>query len=327
MSGQFERLDFREVGRMSYGVMSLSPIKLARENTVWHGMRERERPREPSCWGSDNTIFLRPGRTTPRSISFSLAARMRPATLGFRPGHGRSPAKHPRGHPAMTKTITSKLVEAFALCPRKAFLLMTGVTASPGPHDYEVVIREQAEVNKKAHRARLAEGAEVAPFGGLAEMATGREIVSDADLTADGLHACCDFLTKVIESSRLGRFSYEPVKVIGTFRASRQDISCAGLRGSRPRRSAEPAAVFGHACSARRPPRQGEASRQVQGGAADRRCPAGLGGQLGWRRSTGCAEQALPELPVPRRLPAAGGEGGQPEPAGPDDAEADAEVS
>jgi hypothetical protein len=31
----------------------------------------------------------------------------------------------------MTKTITSDLVEAYSLCPRKAFLLMTGGHRTP----------------------------------------------------------------------------------------------------------------------------------------------------------------------------------------------------
>jgi predicted RecB family nuclease len=124
----------------------------------------------------------------------------------------------------MRDKISSELIEAFSLCPRKAFLLMTGATANPGPHDYEVVIREQSEANRQAHRSRLAEWGGVVSFGGLSEMAAGREIVADADLTADGLQACCGFLTKVDESTRLGRFSYEPVKLIGTRRASRPDI-------------------------------------------------------------------------------------------------------
>src|SRR5258707_14807784 len=122
---------------------------------------------------------------------------------------------------AMRHKISSELIEAFSLCPRKAFLLMTGATAGPRRHGYEMVIREQAEANCQAHRARLAEGGEVVPFGGPAEMVAGREIVADADLTADGLQARCDFLMKVTEPSRFGRFSYEPVKVIGTCRATR----------------------------------------------------------------------------------------------------------
>ena len=94
-----------------------------------------------------------------------------------------------------------------------------------------MVIREQAEANRQAHRSRLAEGGEVVPFSGPSEMAAGREIVADADLTADGLHARCDFLTKVNEPSRLGRFSYEPVKVIGTCRASRPDTLGLAYQG------------------------------------------------------------------------------------------------
>jgi predicted RecB family nuclease len=131
----------------------------------------------------------------------------------------------------MRHKISSELIEAFSLCPRKAFLLMTGATASPGPHDYEMLIREQAEANRRVHRARLAEGGEVVPFGGPAEMAAGREIVADADLTADGLQARCDFLMKVTEPSRFGRFSYEPVKVIGTCRASRPDTLGLAYQG------------------------------------------------------------------------------------------------
>jgi predicted RecB family nuclease len=131
----------------------------------------------------------------------------------------------------MRDKISSELIEAFSLCPRKAFLLMTGATASPGPHDYEVVIREQSEANRQARRSRLAEGGGVVPFGGLSEMAAGRKVVADVDLTADGLQACCDFLTKVNESSRLGRFSYEPVKVIGTRRASRPDTLGLAYQG------------------------------------------------------------------------------------------------
>ena len=54
----------------------------------------------------------------------------------------------------MPVPVTSDLVEAYSLCPRKAFLLLTGAEASPGPHDYEVVVHEQAEANRRAHRVR-----------------------------------------------------------------------------------------------------------------------------------------------------------------------------
>ena len=106
--------------------------------------------------------------------------------------------------------ITLHIVEGYSLCPRKAFLLMTGAMVSPGPHDYEVVIREQAEANRQAHHDRLAKGREVVPFAGPAEMAAGREIVADANLTAGGLHAQCDFLTKVNEPSPIQSTALNP---------------------------------------------------------------------------------------------------------------------
>ncbi len=118
--------------------------------------------------------------------------------------------------------ITLDIFEAYPLCPRKAFLLQRGEPVGV-PHEYARIIEEQEAANRQAHRARLAEGGVVVPFGGPAEMAAGWEIVADADLSADGLHARCDFLTKLPERSRFRRFSYEPVKVIGSCRASRPD--------------------------------------------------------------------------------------------------------
>src|SRR5262249_60683055 len=81
-----------------------------------------------------------------------------------------------------------------------------------------------AEATRHTHRARLAETSPVVLLESQDALVAGREVLADADLTADGLHARCDFLTKVNESSRLGRFSYVAVKGIGTCRASRADV-------------------------------------------------------------------------------------------------------
>lgn len=133
---------------------------------------------------------------------------------------------------AMAITITTDHVEAYSLCPRKAFLLMSGAAADPGPHDYEVVVVEQAESGRRAHRLRLAGEAGVAPFGGTGDLAAGREAFADAGLEAGGQQARCDFLARVDEPSGLGRFGYEPVKAIGTRRAAKHDavgLAHAGL--------------------------------------------------------------------------------------------------
>lgn len=126
--------------------------------------------------------------------------------------------------------ITLDIVEAYSFCPRKAFLLQKDEAAGV-PHEYTRIIEEQEMTNRQAHRARLAKAGEVVSFGGPAEMASGREIVADAELTVDGLHARCDFLVKVTEPSRFGRFSYEPVRVIGSYRVSRPDALGLAYQG------------------------------------------------------------------------------------------------
>src|SRR5437879_5104862 len=113
----------------------------------------------------------------------------------------------------MKQTITSDLVEAYSQCPRKAFLMMAGV-ANPGAHEYVQITDEQAAANRQAYRVKLGQ-AETFPLGGVADLNTGPKVIADAELATEGLYARCDFLMKLHESSRLGRFSYEPVKVIG----------------------------------------------------------------------------------------------------------------
>jgi predicted RecB family nuclease len=123
----------------------------------------------------------------------------------------------------MTRTITTDLLEAYSLCPRKAFLLMVG-ESNPDLHEYVRMTDEEAAANRLALRASLEEAGELQPCGGTTDLGTGPKVVADVELAADGLHARCDFLTKVNEPSRLGKFGYEPVKVIGTCRAATTDI-------------------------------------------------------------------------------------------------------
>jgi predicted RecB family nuclease len=130
----------------------------------------------------------------------------------------------------MSKTITSNLVEAYSLCPRKAFLLMAG-EPNPGPHEHVRIAEEQAEANRQAHRLRLGAATQVIPFGGQDDLAAGRTVLADAELAADGLQARCDFLAKVDEPSRLGKHGYEPVVVLGTCRAARSDTVGLAYRG------------------------------------------------------------------------------------------------
>jgi len=122
----------------------------------------------------------------------------------------------------MTHTITSELIEAYSLCPRKAFLYMTG-EPNQGPHEYVRLIEEQAAVNKQTCRTNYEVASEL-PTAGAADLKVGAKVVADAVLEVDELYTRCDFLMKVSETSLLGRFSYEPVKVIGTRHPSRIDV-------------------------------------------------------------------------------------------------------
>ncbi len=130
----------------------------------------------------------------------------------------------------MTRTITADLVEAYSLCPRKAFLLMAG-EPNPGPHEYVRMIDEQTAANRQVHRASLEKAGELPPGGGVAGLSAGPKVAAETELVADDLHAHFDFLTKVNEPSRLGKFSYEPVKVIGTCRSYRPDTLGLAYQG------------------------------------------------------------------------------------------------
>jgi predicted RecB family nuclease len=129
----------------------------------------------------------------------------------------------------MTQLITSDLVEAYSQCPRKAFLMMTGVS-NPGAHESVRINDEQAAANRQAHRAKLKQVKDFEPEGA-ANLNSGPEVIADAELATGELLARYDFLRKVHELSRFGRFSYEPVKVIGAFKASRPDTIGLAYQG------------------------------------------------------------------------------------------------
>ena len=121
-------------------------------------------------------------------ISSPAAAWMPRTYLKFANGPWkRSPAKPVQDYQAMKQTITSDLVEAYSLCPRKAFLMMTGV-ANPGKHEYVRITDEQAAANRQTHRASLGQ-AEDFPPGGVADLSTGPNVIADAGAAAPAASA------------------------------------------------------------------------------------------------------------------------------------------
>ena len=105
----------------------------------------------------------------------------------------------------MPRPITSEIVEAYAHCPRKAFLLLRGGQEA-APHEYQQIIDEQEAAARQVHRVRLeAEGAIAAR--GPEDLAAGPKVVLDAVLTAGGHEARCDALRKVRADSAFGHFA------------------------------------------------------------------------------------------------------------------------
>src|SRR5438270_4578641 len=96
-----------------------------------------------------------------------------------------SPAKPVQDRQAMKQIVTTDLVEAYSLCPRKAFLLMAG-EPNAGPHEYVRMTDEQAAASKQARRAILEEAGELPPGGAVDDLSTGSKVVADAELAIDG---------------------------------------------------------------------------------------------------------------------------------------------
>jgi predicted RecB family nuclease len=119
----------------------------------------------------------------------------------------------------MQDPITPEIVEAYAQCPRKAFLLLRGGQEAV-PHEYERIIDEQEAANREGYRARQAAEAGGVPAHGPDDLA-GQKILFDVPFAVDGLQARCDALRRVRADSASGGFAYEPVKVVGTGRVGR----------------------------------------------------------------------------------------------------------
>lgn len=115
--------------------------------------------------------------------------------------------------------ISSSIVRAYSLCPRKAFLLLYPDTSqsTDKPHAYLQIIEERAKVNQLRHVAEIGRcsGSPCASDANL--LGTGQDFLVDVTVRSGDLEAHCDVLTKVKTSSGLGRHSYEPTIVTGTY--------------------------------------------------------------------------------------------------------------
>src|ERR1017187_8790168 len=115
--------------------------------------------------------------------------------------------------------ITSSIVKAYPLCPRKAFLLLYPHTSqsTDRSHVYVQILEERAKVNRARHVAEITQRSGNPCPSDANLLSTGPDFLVNVTIRSSDLEAHCDVLTKVKPSSGLGRYSYEPTIVTGTY--------------------------------------------------------------------------------------------------------------
>jgi hypothetical protein len=116
----------------------------------------------------------------------------------------------------MNVVITSEVLQAYSLCPRKAYLLMYGKEREI-PHEYEEILRRHQLANQAKNLELLKQNhAGVYPYS-VSNLKEGYEFLIDANLATDNLQAYCSILTRTNE------LSYEPTIFIGTHTINNTD--------------------------------------------------------------------------------------------------------
>ena len=126
----------------------------------------------------------------------------------------------------MNKIIRSNALIAYLQCKRKAFLLLcTDVKGIP--NEYEEIIRKQKMATRDRYIAAIKQSGSDIQLYSINNMKSGSDLLINATLQMDGAEADCDILQKVKVYSSLGRYSYEPIIVIGTCNISKEQDELA----------------------------------------------------------------------------------------------------
>lgn len=124
----------------------------------------------------------------------------------------------------MHNAITSEIVVAYSLCPRKAYLLLC--TDEQGmPHEYMCILEQQKSLNQINHLSMLNVLNQTSleeKSHCVADLAREGNLVIKATLKTKDLEAYCDVLTQVECSSSSSGSSYEPTIVVGTYSISKE---------------------------------------------------------------------------------------------------------
>ena len=116
----------------------------------------------------------------------------------------------------MNVVINSEIVQAYSLCPRKAYLLMYGKEQGE-LHEYEQILIKKQLVNQARNLELLKQkNIDVYPYN-TSNLEKGCKLLIDANLTAENFLCYCPILTKFNE------LSYEPTIFIGTYTVNKTD--------------------------------------------------------------------------------------------------------
>ena len=116
----------------------------------------------------------------------------------------------------MNILITSEVLQAYSLCPRKAFLLVSGKELGT-LHEYEqILIRKQLENQAKNLELLKRKQNDVYPYS-VSNLENGFKFLINANLNTNHFQAYCSILTKV------NKFIYEPTIFIGTHTINHTD--------------------------------------------------------------------------------------------------------
>lgn len=112
--------------------------------------------------------------------------------------------------------ISSEIVVSYALCPRKAFLIVYAEDKGI-PHEYITIIEQQRQQIQSEYINQLSQiHNDIIPYD-RQHLESGKEIFVGAELQTLKFHAFCGILTRVDKASSLGKHSYEPTIFVGTY--------------------------------------------------------------------------------------------------------------
>jgi predicted RecB family nuclease len=117
--------------------------------------------------------------------------------------------------------ITPEVIVAYSQCPQKAFRLLRS-EGKGTPHEYVHLLEEQARRNRIKYQKLIEQEHPGVSSGNAVTLSAGKNVLLDVHLRLHDLAVDCDMLTKVHNSSSLGRHSYEPISIVGTHQVTKE---------------------------------------------------------------------------------------------------------